>query len=152
VSSRCYNAHIVNCAPRAAPRNPVQKQTRSVVPIGEWLSLVEHLLREQGVGGSNPLSPTNKNHLLVSGTRRGTHPNRVKDISFAGLSTELPQADLQQAFKIQRGDIADGEEIGNGIGNLIILFRRRGKDVAVVPTMTFDDALSTVSLRFDIVK
>jgi|HubBroStandDraft_6_1064221.scaffolds.fasta_scaffold00010_77 hypothetical protein len=30
---------------------------RSVV--GEWLSLVEHLVRDQGVGGSNPLSPTN---------------------------------------------------------------------------------------------
>ncbi len=26
--------------------------------IGAWLSLVEHLLREQGVGGSNPLAPT----------------------------------------------------------------------------------------------
>ncbi len=26
---------------------------------GEWLSLVEHLVRDQGVGGSNPLSPTN---------------------------------------------------------------------------------------------
>ena len=77
---------------------------------------------------------------------------RVKDITFAGLSTELPQADLRQAFKIQRGDIADGEEIGNGIGNLIILFRRRGKNVVVIPTMTFDDAVSTVSLRFDIVK
>ena len=25
---------------------------------GEWLSLVEHLVRDQGVGGSNPLSPT----------------------------------------------------------------------------------------------
>src|SRR6266700_8437613 len=32
--------------------------------VGEWLSLVEHLVRDQGVGGSNPLSPTNKiNHL-----------------------------------------------------------------------------------------
>ena len=31
--------------------------TRS--PVGEWLSLVEHLVRDQGVGGSNPLSPTN---------------------------------------------------------------------------------------------
>ena len=28
--------------------------------FGEWLSLVEHLVRDQGVGGSNPLSPTNK--------------------------------------------------------------------------------------------
>ena len=32
--------------------------------VGEWLSLVEHLVRDQGVGGSNPLSPTNIfNHL-----------------------------------------------------------------------------------------
>ena len=23
--------------------------------VGEWLSLVEHLVRDQGVGGSNPL-------------------------------------------------------------------------------------------------
>ena len=31
--------------------------------IGEWLSLVEHLVRDQGVGGSNPLSPTIFNNL-----------------------------------------------------------------------------------------
>ena len=31
----------------------------SVDLVGEWLSLVEHLVRDQGVGGSNPLSPTN---------------------------------------------------------------------------------------------
>ena len=30
-----------------------------LVFVGEWLSLVEHLVRDQGVGGSNPLSPTN---------------------------------------------------------------------------------------------
>ena len=30
--------------------------------VGEWLSLVEHLVRDQGVGGSNPLSPTNFFH------------------------------------------------------------------------------------------
>ena len=35
--------------------------------FGEWLSLVEHLVRDQGVGGSNPLSPTNLfNHLQVN--------------------------------------------------------------------------------------
>jgi hypothetical protein len=33
--------------------------TVSRVHVGEWLSLVEHLVRDQGVGGSNPLSPTN---------------------------------------------------------------------------------------------
>ena len=27
--------------------------------FGEWLSLVEHLVRDQGVAGSNPVSPTN---------------------------------------------------------------------------------------------
>jgi DNA-binding transcriptional LysR family regulator len=27
--------------------------------VGEWLSLVEHLVRDQGVAGSNPVSPTN---------------------------------------------------------------------------------------------
>ena len=35
--------------------------------VGEWLSLVEHLVRDQGVGGSNPLSPTilsNKLHRV----------------------------------------------------------------------------------------
>ena len=29
--------------------------------VGAWLSLVEHLVRDQGVGGSNPLAPTNTN-------------------------------------------------------------------------------------------
>ena len=38
--------------------------------IGEWLSLVEHLLREQGVGGSNPLSPT----IVRSGVVCGRTP------------------------------------------------------------------------------
>jgi hypothetical protein len=32
---------------------------RGCTIVGEWLSLVEHLVRDQGVGGSNPLSPTN---------------------------------------------------------------------------------------------
>ncbi len=29
-------------------------------PVGAWLSLVEHSVRDRGVGGSNPLAPTNK--------------------------------------------------------------------------------------------
>ena len=33
--------------------------------VGEWLSLVEHLVRDQGVGGSNPLSPTISNQPLT---------------------------------------------------------------------------------------
>ena len=35
--------------------------------VGEWLSLVEHLVRDQGVGGSNPLSPTNNPNLILVG-------------------------------------------------------------------------------------
>jgi hypothetical protein len=33
--------------------------------VGEWLSLVEHLVRDQGVGGSNPLSPTNNLNPVI---------------------------------------------------------------------------------------
>ena len=40
---------------RARPR---LKDTHPQPMFGEWLSLVEHLVRDQGVGGSNPLSPT----------------------------------------------------------------------------------------------
>jgi hypothetical protein len=36
------------------------KVLRSHFLIGKWLSLVEHSVRDAGVGGSNPLFPTNK--------------------------------------------------------------------------------------------
>src|SRR5437899_4469725 len=49
--------------------------------VGEWLSLVEHLVRDQGVGGSNPLSPTISNQVLAD-TRR------------VGEKQGLPQKDL----------------------------------------------------------
>jgi hypothetical protein len=38
---------------------PPPSSAREFPRVGEWLSLVEHLVRDQGVGGSNPLSPTN---------------------------------------------------------------------------------------------
>ena len=77
---------------------------------------------------------------------------RLKDMTFKGLSTELPQAKLREAFRIKSGDIADAEEIGIGIANLETLFRQKGQDVFVVPDMSFDDSASTVSLQFDIEK
>src|SRR5205823_305311 len=46
-----------DCRPRSfllLPRAP-----RGESSFGEWLSLVEHLVRDQGVAGSNPVSPTN---------------------------------------------------------------------------------------------
>jgi hypothetical protein len=38
---------------------------KGLTSVGEWLSLVEHLVRDQGVGGSNPLSPTNSFQLFT---------------------------------------------------------------------------------------
>ena len=31
---------------------------RTTISVGKWLSLVEHSVRDAGVGGSNPLFPT----------------------------------------------------------------------------------------------
>ena len=36
---------------------------------GKWLSLVEHLVWDQGVAGSNPVFPTSKNRGLSSAGR-----------------------------------------------------------------------------------
>src|SRR5206468_9974972 len=33
---------------------------RANCKVGAWLSLVEHSVRDRGVGGSNPLAPTTK--------------------------------------------------------------------------------------------
>ena len=69
-STRNYRLFETTRAPRDqfASRRMLYclSSSRHVVPVvvviqssvGEWLSLVEHLVRDQGVGGSNPLSPT----------------------------------------------------------------------------------------------
>src|ERR1700689_2713992 len=55
-TARCYNFNTSREVTRAGAAS-LLITARSAV--GEWLSLVEHLVRDQGVGGSNPLSPTN---------------------------------------------------------------------------------------------
>jgi hypothetical protein len=45
-----------NAVATAAPL-PMVVLEWSGLSIGAWLSLVEHLVRDQGVGGSNPLAP-----------------------------------------------------------------------------------------------
>jgi hypothetical protein len=57
---RCYNSAVEKPSANLQFLYTGGIFTRSVVsyPVGEWLSLVEHLVRDQGVGGSNPLSPT----------------------------------------------------------------------------------------------
>jgi hypothetical protein len=37
----------------------LRRKSFTIRLVGAWLSLVEHLVRDQGVGGSNPLAPTN---------------------------------------------------------------------------------------------
>ena len=49
---------VKNGAPLASNHQAEAERAAFTTRFGEWLSLVEHLLREQGVGGSNPLSPT----------------------------------------------------------------------------------------------
>jgi hypothetical protein len=53
--------------------------------VGEWLSLVEHLVRDQGVGGSNPLSPTNlfKEHRSRLIRLRAENNNLIVSIEIA---------------------------------------------------------------------
>jgi hypothetical protein len=58
-----YNSEVISLATR---------RCKAPYLVGEWLSLVEHLVRDQGVGGSNPLSPTNYIPPFVSGTCRHT--------------------------------------------------------------------------------
>ena len=67
-------AALAPLAPRFCYTDPsaIKGKQRQAAPrryalqpmFGEWLSLVEHLVRDQGVGGSNPLSPTNKINSL----------------------------------------------------------------------------------------
>jgi outer membrane protein assembly factor BamA len=96
-----------------------------------------------------PIDPKGTQAILELSVRAGKQ-YRVKEISFAGAANELSEAELRRAFNIQPGDLADAEEISAGIGNLMTEFRRKGKEVFVVPNMVLDDATSTVSLRFDI--
>jgi hypothetical protein len=55
---------IVTLEPRATPAStplhtiPEATRTGATLGDGAWLSLVERLLWEQDVGGSNPLAPT----------------------------------------------------------------------------------------------
>src|SRR5208283_3311603 len=63
----------------------VHKSTGANRIVGEWLSLVEHLVRDQGVGGSNPLSPTNSFKQL----ERFQHPPFW--VQWVQLAISVPQ-------------------------------------------------------------
>jgi hypothetical protein len=50
--------HLTKRIKREKTHQAAPDDTHPHTKFGEWLSLVEHLVRDQGVGGSNPLSPT----------------------------------------------------------------------------------------------
>jgi hypothetical protein len=60
------------------------------ITVGEWLSLVEHLVRDQGVGGSNPLSPTIsfQIHLLTGKKVRFSSGGRVHSLFLVALAVD----------------------------------------------------------------
>jgi outer membrane protein assembly factor BamA len=77
---------------------------------------------------------------------------RIKDISFARLASEFSPGELEDAFHLRKGDIADGNELNVGIASLTALFKRKGLNYALIPAITFDDAARTLSFSFDIQK
>ena len=91
----------------------IPKLQERIGTIGEWLSLVEHLVRDQGVGGSNPLSPTNsRGPSLRSGfrLRARTPAKRLKfksslpdqfEGSFAPLRISPAGSDARKAAQVQ---------------------------------------------------
>ena len=59
------SATLIQAPSRGKRARPRPIDTLPQPMFGEWLSLVEHLVRDQGVGGSNPLSPTIKSHRII---------------------------------------------------------------------------------------
>ena len=77
----CYNLDVFQQFLLRALSN----SSSAPAQVGEWLSLVEHLVRDQGVGGSNPLSPTNSFKQL----ERFQHPQFW--VQWVQLAISVPQ-------------------------------------------------------------
>ena len=77
--------------------------------IGEWLSLVEHLVRDQGVAGSNPVSPTWKGAESVTNSD-GPRPSfcRLQKLAVA----------LQSFRRLMTSDDSRKRQRGAGLGAL----------------------------------
>lgn len=99
-----------------------------------------------------PFPGSNDAEVALELTIKAGKQYRVKDLTFTGLSGQFAERDLRQACNIRSGEIADGEQIGSCITNLRTLFHQKGQDVFVVPGTMYDDAGSTVSLQFEVVK
>src|SRR5207248_1894643 len=80
VFSRCTRAAaIMYIAGSLGPRLNLSPQREIVRDFGVWRRLVAHLLWEQGVGGSNPLTPTtfaSRSSPQSSATATAAHATR----------------------------------------------------------------------------
>ena len=59
-------------------------------PVGAWLSLVEHSVRDRGVGGSNPLAPTNFDATGSALRADSTPSRRLSSLHYARASALAP--------------------------------------------------------------
>ena len=71
--------------------------------FGEWLSLVEHLVRDQGVGGSNPLAPTTVKSILHS----SSNPNSISFLLVSNLEVNEPITIAQNALTLAEKERLD---------------------------------------------
>jgi outer membrane protein assembly factor BamA len=77
---------------------------------------------------------------------------RIKDVTVSGLASEFAPSELRECIHLKRGDIADSNEIGVGMVNLNVIFKKKGLGYTIVPSMTFDDAAQTLAVDFHIQK
>ena len=92
--------HGSKCGGLAAPlrkHHVISCRSRVLHPVGEWLSLVEHLVRDQGVGGSNPLSPTIQINRLHS--HRIMHGSLVQGRHW-GRNSSSVQLTVETGFRV----------------------------------------------------
>jgi outer membrane protein assembly factor BamA len=99
-----------------------------------------------------PASRRPKNVVVLLVTIHAGLPYRIKEIGFSGLASEFSLTELRNAIPLRLGDIADAEQLGVGMHNLLAIFIKNKKNYASVPELTFDDAARTVSLTFNVVK
>ena len=132
-------------------RKKILEQASSAITMllrqtGYWKAQVTPELHS--LGNSRSKDQEVSLEVVVKAGRR----YRVQDLNFVGLSGQVTEADLNQSCSVQRGEVANMEEVATCIRNLQARFQKTGQDVYVIPTVTFDDAASTVSLQFDIRK
>src|SRR5688500_5290206 len=66
--------------------------------VGAWLSLVEHSVRDRGVGGSNPLAPT----IFLTESSKFSQPGHSVPHAKSTVGTEWPVPQIRRGSRILR--------------------------------------------------